>query len=297
MSAAEGKRELVVHYLLGGLSPEQQEELESAYLEGDDLYQQLLAAEEELIDDYVGGSLSSADRRRFEQHFLSSPRRRERLAFARSFAQVVAAGEEVRAAAPRRRFWPLAAAGLVMATLLTAASFLWLWPASTELARMRVEREVLRRQASEWERQVATETLRSKQLAEQVAMLQGATPGRDTGSDTISWTLTPGLERDVEGASRRLEIPAKARWLRLRLLLDPETPLVGAVLVQTVEGQELVRLPGLRTRTQSGAEVVEVMLPVDVLEDGTLLVSLVGPKRGPAAETVATYSLWVARAR
>lgn len=49
---------------------------ESAFLE------ELLVGEEELIDDYVNGDLPAESRLRFEQHFLCTPERQEKLRFA-----------------------------------------------------------------------------------------------------------------------------------------------------------------------------------------------------------------------
>ena len=84
----EQDTEKLRRYLLGNLSPTEDDAVETAYLTSDDVFQKLLAAEEDLIDAYVAGALSEADRRRFEEHFMASPARRERVAFARALARL-----------------------------------------------------------------------------------------------------------------------------------------------------------------------------------------------------------------
>ena len=49
----------------------------------------LHVAEDELVDDYVDGSLSDDQKARFEEHFLCSPERRQKLDFARALQDYV----------------------------------------------------------------------------------------------------------------------------------------------------------------------------------------------------------------
>ncbi|HZS05678.1 MAG TPA: hypothetical protein VFD58_12640 [Blastocatellia bacterium] len=71
-------------YLLGGLGEKEMAQLEKNMLADDDFFEQILIAENELIDDYVRGGLSSHDRESFGSHFLSSSERRQKLKFAES---------------------------------------------------------------------------------------------------------------------------------------------------------------------------------------------------------------------
>ncbi|HEX8087738.1 MAG TPA: CHAT domain-containing protein, partial [Blastocatellia bacterium] len=74
----------LAQYLLGLMPEEEMIELEEAYLLNDDLNEELQAAERDLMDRYLEGSLSGRERNRFENFFLSSPGRVERLRFARA---------------------------------------------------------------------------------------------------------------------------------------------------------------------------------------------------------------------
>lgn len=77
----------IKQYLLGDASPQTQQAIEERLLTEESFLEELSLAEEELIDDYVGGELSAAERERFEQHFLCTPERQRKLRFAQTFTR------------------------------------------------------------------------------------------------------------------------------------------------------------------------------------------------------------------
>lgn len=74
----------LTQYLLGDLSNEERIEVEDRYLSDEKFFDDLLVAEDELIDDYVRGRMSRADRERFERNFLCSTARMGRVKSARA---------------------------------------------------------------------------------------------------------------------------------------------------------------------------------------------------------------------
>jgi hypothetical protein len=86
-----------VRYLLGLCSPEEREHIESEYFEDEDAFQEMLAAEDDLIDAYARGELVGEERRRFEKNLGSSFQGRDRVQFARAFAGIVSDTRSVRA--------------------------------------------------------------------------------------------------------------------------------------------------------------------------------------------------------
>jgi anti-sigma factor RsiW len=79
--------ELVIRYLLGKASEQEQQRLEERYFGDDQFFEHLQALEEELIDAYVNGQLPADERKSFEEGFLSSPDRRQRVEFAKALLQ------------------------------------------------------------------------------------------------------------------------------------------------------------------------------------------------------------------
>ena len=120
-------------YLLGLLPEEEAERLDRASIEDDDIAARLCMAEDDLVDAYVRRTLSGATLQRFETYYLSSRRRRERVAFAASFLDAVdrSAGRADMAGRPglRSRFFvrlaPVAAVMLVCCGLLFLNAGRW----------------------------------------------------------------------------------------------------------------------------------------------------------------------------
>jgi hypothetical protein len=75
----------IKEYLLGRLALTKQEEVEQRLLADDSYLENVLIAEDELIDEYLGNKLSAQERDSFRRHFLSTPERGEKLRFAQTF--------------------------------------------------------------------------------------------------------------------------------------------------------------------------------------------------------------------
>jgi hypothetical protein len=108
-------------YLLGRLSDDEAAALERAYLADPAGVDDVAAAESELVDAYVAGSLDDADRDAFTSHYLQSPVHRDRVETAR-LLRAAAASARVRA-----RRLPVVWLGAAAAAILLAA--IW-WPRS-----------------------------------------------------------------------------------------------------------------------------------------------------------------------
>lgn len=72
----------MVKYWLGDLPGEQQTLIEQLFFADDQLFNDLLAVKEKLIDDYLHNLLNKRDHELFERNFLSSPKHREQVEFA-----------------------------------------------------------------------------------------------------------------------------------------------------------------------------------------------------------------------
>ena len=79
----------IVRYLLGLLPAEEAERLDEASIADDDFAARLRISEADLVDSYVRGKLDAETLKRFESHYLSSPRRRKNVKFAASFVRAI----------------------------------------------------------------------------------------------------------------------------------------------------------------------------------------------------------------
>ena len=80
--------EQLVQYLLGTLPENESESLDALSIADDAFALRLSAIENDLVDSYVRGELSGKNLNQFESFYLSSPARREKLAFAKSLSQL-----------------------------------------------------------------------------------------------------------------------------------------------------------------------------------------------------------------
>lgn len=114
MNLRNDEEKRVRSYLLGELPQEEIRQLEEKLLREEEFAEQVLLIEDELIEDYAGGDLPPGERKRFEEHFLSTPRRRLKLMTVRglkSYTPVSADAKQL-AADPSPRGWRFAFAWL-----------------------------------------------------------------------------------------------------------------------------------------------------------------------------------------
>lgn len=81
--------ELAKRFLLGDVSDAERAQIEDRFLASDDFHQELLLAEDDLIDAYVRDELPARERALFARSYLNSPARVERLEFARRLSHTV----------------------------------------------------------------------------------------------------------------------------------------------------------------------------------------------------------------
>lgn len=85
MNIRKDDNKLLTQYLLGTLAEAQTEECDERSFTDDDFAARLEVVENDLVDAYVRGEITGGNLQAFESHYLASPRRREKVAFAKSF--------------------------------------------------------------------------------------------------------------------------------------------------------------------------------------------------------------------
>ena len=89
MTEAVNQHHLLIRYLLGVAYDTERRVVEEQFFASDDDLHVLLQAEDELIDDYVRGGLSTSDRRLFESNFLCTKARKQRLETVKSLVEAL----------------------------------------------------------------------------------------------------------------------------------------------------------------------------------------------------------------
>lgn len=294
----------MVRYLLGELPAQEGAQLEERCLSDDEFFEQMLAVENELIDNYLRGRLSSSEKERFERHFLASPQQREKVDFARTLLHAINQMPPASASAPTRQpsrlhtWWETLrdffrvnnfGVGLawVAAMLVIAVGAIWF---ARETSRLRErltqsqeQQAALKRREQELQQQIAAARGDSEQLKgelertrQQLEQLQAeANKPQQPALGLATFTLSLGAGRAI-GEAKVLDIPANAAAVRLRVFLEiDEYPRYSAVL-RTLDGKEIWQQSSLRSRSIGQAKAILLNIPAARFSNGDYLLTLNG---------------------
>jgi hypothetical protein len=215
----------MTRYLLGELSESEQIALEEKFFADPQVFDHVVKAESELLDNYVRGRLSEESRERFERAYLTNPARRARLKFAEALAtridqteaSKIAAGEKPDHASIWQRgqkeqrgqkwdWWQnlllalrgrrLAFSVAIALVVLIAMGGVWSFIESRRLRRELAETQAARaeqeRRARELEEQrAATERKQAEELTAELNRRQNTQPSPAQPSPTSTALATP----------------------------------------------------------------------------------------------------------
>jgi anti-sigma factor RsiW len=262
---------LLVKYLLGKLSEEEQAQVEDRALADADYLGALEAAEADLIDAYVGGELPQSDRRAFERRFLTSPARLRKVEFARALANVAADSPSPVLRRPTilaviRGWTPALRFAVAMAALICVAAPSWI------VLRMRSRIDVLDAQR----RDLAT---REQSLREQLRDSH-----RAASPVAASLILIPGLSRSSTNV-QRLVLGPSTQIAHIQIQLDTRDDYPRfRVELRSRRGEEILTLANLPRHRTSTGYAVSFDVPATALPEGDYELALkgIGPGQPPA---------------
>lgn len=313
--------EVLSRYLLGSLPAEEAERLDELSVADDEFPLRLDAVENDLVDAFARGDLSGEALERFQKFYLSSPRRRGKVEFAKTFLRFgertasAVAGATMLPAIPnakpsdqttsqglsRRRWftiprldlqWGFAAAALVM---LITSCYLF------------VENERLRKQGLEGREQQAVLDHRAQELQEQLAEQQSANAGmlkeldhlREASASPHTLKIVAALLLpQMRGASQvpTVSIPAGTDQVQLRLQLESDDfPAYQVVMRDPARNQIVWRSAKLKAKPQGDAKDVSISLAASLLKPRNYIIELAGVSSDGRAEPISGYPLRVVR--
>jgi hypothetical protein len=306
MTGDSQRKTLITRYLLGQASVEERAELEDQYLHDDDLFEEIVAAENDLIDAYVRGDFDAHEQSQFEATFLSIPERRERVEFARSLMRAGSTRKmPVAGARKSGSGWfvskrsepgpaPLWQLGLAAALLVAVAGLAWVTVSNRELHH---QLDAARAAQADALRQVQA-------LRQQIADLQEGAAGQDPtivdlprpGSTILSLTLAPDLVRSGAQQQSTLRPAAGISEVRLLLRRNHETYSNYAAVLETAEAKQVWRKSNLAAQvTRDGGKVIIVRVPPSILGPEDYVLRLSSTQSGGQASEIGTYSFRVVK--
>jgi hypothetical protein len=302
-------------YLLGELAESEQQELEQRVMTSNEYFEELLVAEDELVDEYLHGTLSLHEQEKFDNHFLCTPERREKLRFSRSLQRYVSANAKK---SPRTSWaWPhffeflrasYATRGWSMATavLLLLLGGSWLsvrvqllqraleqarelqgtghQELQQQVAQLRERNDQLTREFQEQQRQHA-------ELKQELAALKTSPPSRTTSS-MVAFALLPIRLRDM-GEVNKVVIPPQVKWVELRLGLEMGDYKKYQAVLRNAEGKEIWSQSMPKVPVQGVNETLALALPARLLSRDDYILKLRGMDSRGDFEDLATYQFRV----
>jgi hypothetical protein len=274
-------------YLLGRTPEDQREKLEEQLFSDDQLFEEVLAAEDDLILRYFKGELSRQDRRQFEQEYLRASAQRARVEFMRDLLLV---NGQVRdyASKPswslvRGQRWPFLAlqSGLVALALIAVTVAVWL---GSDVARLRAAVERAEKSGDALTREVAQ--LRSERNDWQQQQTFPHTGAVSKPGPELSLVLTPGVTRG--GSGTRLLIPAGVESVRIHLSApEHESYSTYRITIRTPEGTQAWGA-GMKT-------LQAIVVPATLLSPGDYVLTVEGGHTPGNFETIEDYAFRVVR--
>jgi hypothetical protein len=277
--------ERMTRYLLGDLTESEQTAVEQEYFADPEKFEEVWAAENELVDRYVRGRLSRGERELFERNYLRSPKHRERVAVAGKLLEVadrqaVEGGLKPRSIAPAPgSLIEKLKALLTQRILAPAAAFLLLFSTLSwvmiERARLNEELEKTKARLSDQQRQereiegrLAAEREQSGKLKSELDRLLEslASMPSQTPRSIISFLLKPSQGARPPGGSELpvITIPQKTDLVRLQMKIQNGDSRRFQAAIRSVGGPPVWSQRSLIPK--SGAITVNVpadKLPVD----------------------------------
>jgi hypothetical protein len=321
----------LLNYLLGLLPEEQAECLDEASIADDDVAARLSGVENDLVDAYVMETLDQDTRGRFEACYLTSPRRRDKVKFARRFLTavermsappvaplVVTPSHSARVrpfpakpdsgkpiAVGSRYNWPLlATAASVVLACGVLVSDLQLRQGLNRARRLGTDNDrradVLTEpldQARNENIEIADALERARAAAASERPPVSAPPAASSSgltSDSAKATVLFPQTRSI-GQVQKIEVAASAESVMLELRLESnEYPQYRALLKDPDTDRIVWRSAVVRARAASPA-FVSLVVPADLLESRHYSFELAGIDRAGHQTTTGTYALEIDR--
>jgi len=265
------EQESLRKYLLGNLPPGEIAVLEERLLTDTVFYDELLMLEDELIDQYLSGEQSQAERESFEAHFALAPERQQKLRFARALKKYLnrttneAEARDVVIAKPA-----------LSKTVSAADNKRWLFPF---LPRNPIVAYSL----------AATFVL-VVGLFSWTVMNRLKNPASHEAGQTLAVVLTPGLSRSLDGGGiKKVSVPAGTDTLELQLELPKAEYATYRAEVLRSDQTMVATIEGLKPATASAKASITMSLSATLFKRDDYSVKLAGMRADGVYEEVSGY--------
>ena len=297
--AAETEQEyLLIRYLLGESTEEERTQVEQRFLSDNDYFEQLLALEEMLVDQYARGNLSTAQQKSFKRSSVSERKRNledTKQLHADLRAKKRAAGRQTRTRNSifERRYLVRAVLAALAVILLVVLP--WLFVLSLK-HRLNQTQEVLNA-----ERHGANESIdaeRRLRLSAEQVLENRSNVGRQEDGNLLSIRLQP-YRAERSGSGRKLSVIKRTSLLQVAILelsLENQRRFKSyQVKIAPIENGGPVVISGLMP--EKDVSTLKVPIAVNGLRPGDYNLSLSGEDDNQVLVALDAYSFRISSSR
>lgn len=264
----EGSNDSVIRrFLLGDVDEEERERIERRFISDRETYEKIVVVEDELIEDYLEGSLTTADREKFLAQYGQTREEQRRLRIIQAIKQHAGArAKPTQIATKTRSKWPVV---LSLPRLRNARFFV---PVAAILIIVFVIGLV-------WLRDVRNQRAQENKrltIERELAELNSPSAVHPDTAQAVSLILAPITHR-AAGPQPEHRTRADVSILELKLLWIQKEQYSSyrAVLQRVGDGQQL-SVPNLQVEKRDGSSAVLLKIPTRLLSRGLYQVSLTG---------------------
>lgn len=322
------QEDLMVRYLLGELTEEEQSEVENKFLIDNDYFERLCSVEDALIDDYTQGVLSNVEREKVESLLLSSRYEKQEVDFVRDLIDGISSGPsgDLNTPSPSQTIHSskikslllllgmqgglkqVSIAILLLVTVIVVLLTIWNLRLQSKIEQMQSnqremeKREQVLQEAIEWQsgttaelsKQLEDERNKRYQLEEEIETLQESNPALPQGSVAII-NLSPGSFSRGSGELPVINIRPGISNLQVRIELDRADRYKSySAAIETFDGRKVWSKDRVRLG-QSNLDRMVLTVPTDLLANEDYTLTLKGETETGEKVEIGDYSFRVKR--
>ena len=294
----------ITSFLLGELAEAERDEFERDFFTDARVFERLVVAETDLIDDYVRHRLSPEIEERFERHYLADPHRRARVDVADALvARLDARSSTTRPTsdgdspvdrpAVRGRAWRLTMALATAALALVTVGLL------VETARLRrglndvqSAKSAVDQRERDLQDQLARERARARELASELDRVRAASPADRATASIVALTLSLRASRGADsGPPPTLAIGPDTKEARVDITVDGNDYARYRLSLNDVAGTTLIASEHVAA---SGSRL-RLVVPAERLAEGDYVITVSGEGTADAIDALGKILVRVVR--
>jgi hypothetical protein len=308
---------LIVRFILNELNETDRAQVEERFFFDDDFFEQVMATEDALFDDYVQGNLAEPMRERFAHFLEANPERLREAWFVRQLADDVTRFDPAVPPAtaldqPPIVFWTALAAGswssrvklITLTLILAGGAFVLTWNVilQNKIGQIQVDHQALEKKEEELRQEIAAQSEQNTELSKQLESEQNKANQLEQeledlkssvtlrpASDTVSVVLMPDFISRGSGEIKTTRVGPEVRRLRIQIIIDSDKRHSKfAALIKTFAGKTVWSHKVLQTTGISSRKII-LQLPATLFPPDDYRMTLKGKIDGEEFEEIGDY--------